>query len=71
MIRRDKFGGIEMKILKKSQYISANTEKKTKCQVSEIIDEIRKSRDIGVRKYNLQFDKNTRESFREIGRAHV
>lgn len=53
-----------MKILKKSQYISANTEKKTKCQVSEIIDEIRKSRDIGVRKYNLQFDKNTRESFR-------
>lgn len=39
-------------------------EKTLQTQVGEILEEIRFNKDIGVKKYNLLFDKNPRENFR-------
>lgn len=53
-----------MEILKKSNFKNIETSKIIKNQVSEILEEVRINKDIGVRKYNLQFDKNSRENIR-------
>ena len=53
-----------MEILKKSLFKHMEIEKTLQTQVGEILEEIRFNKDIGVRKYNLQFDKNSRENFR-------
>ena len=63
-----------MEILKKSQFKNLETEKKIKIQVREILNEVKINKDVGVRKYNLQFDKNSRINYRvtrdEIVRAY-
>ena len=53
-----------MEILKKSLFQTIEIEKSVKEQVSTILDEVKINKDIGVRKYNLLFDKSPRESFR-------
>ena len=53
-----------MEILKKSQFQNIETEKTVKVQVREILNEIRLNKDIGVKKYNLLFDKNPRDNYR-------
>lgn len=53
-----------MEILKKSQFKNMDTEKAVKTQVRDILNEIKLNKDIGVRKYNLQFDKNSRMNYR-------
>ena len=53
-----------MEILKKSNFKDIETSKIIKNQVSEILEEVRINKDIGVRKYNLQFDKNSRQNIR-------
>ena len=53
-----------MEILKKSQFKNIETEKTVKVQVREILNEVRLNKDIGVRKYNLQFDKNPRTNYK-------
>lgn len=53
-----------MEILKKSQFKNIETEKTVKVQVREILNEVRLNKDIGVRKYNLQFDKNPRINYK-------
>ena len=53
-----------MEILKKSLFKHMEIEKTLQTQVSEILEEIRFNKDIGVKKYNLLFDKNPRENFR-------
>ena len=45
-----------MEILKKSNFKNIETSKIIKNQVNEILEEVRINKDIGVRKYNLQFD---------------
>lgn len=63
-----------MEILKKSKFKNLENEKETKNQVREILNEIKINKDVGVRKYNLQFDKNPRINYRvtreEIVRAY-
>lgn len=63
-----------MEILKKSKFKNLENEKETKKQVREILNEIKINKDVGVRKYNLQFDKNPRINYRvnreEIVRAY-
>ena len=63
-----------MEILKKSLFKHMEIEKTLQTQVGEILEEIRFNKDIGVKKYNLLFDKNPRENFRvsrdEIVRAY-
>lgn len=63
-----------MEILKKSQHKNMETEKVVKVQVREILNEIKLNKDIGIRKYNLLFDKNPRLNYRvmrdEIVRAY-
>lgn len=53
-----------MEVLKKSQFKNIETEKAVKMQVREILNDIKLNRDIGVRKYNFQFDKNPRLRYR-------
>ena len=53
-----------MEILKKSLFKHMEIEKTLQTQVGEILEEIRFNKDIGVKKYNLLFDKNPRENFR-------
>ena len=53
-----------MEILKKSLFKHMEIEKTLQTQVGEILEEIRFNKDIGVKKYNLLFDKNTRENIR-------
>ena len=53
-----------MEVLKKSQFKNVETEKAVKIQVREILNDIKLNRDIGVRKYNFQFDKNPRLRYR-------
>lgn len=53
-----------MEILKKSQFKNVDIEKTVKVQVREILNEVKFNKDIGVRKYNLQFDKNPRINYR-------
>lgn len=53
-----------MEILKKSLFKHIEIEKTLQTQVGEILEEIRFNKDIGVKKYNLLFDKNPRENFR-------
>lgn len=53
-----------MEILKKSLFKNVENEKIVKNQVSEILDEIKINKDIGIKKYNLLFDKNPRNNFR-------
>lgn len=53
-----------MEILKKSQFQNIETEKTVQVQVREILNEIRLNKDIGVKKYNLLFDKNPRDNYR-------
>lgn len=53
-----------MEILKKSQFKNIETQKTVKVQVREILNEVRLNKDIGVRKYNLQFDKNPRTNYK-------
>lgn len=53
-----------MEVLKKSQFKNIETEKTVKMQVREILNDIKLNRDIGVRKYNFQFDKNPRLRYR-------
>lgn len=63
-----------MEILKKSKFKNLENEKETKNQVREILNEVKINKDVGVRKYNLQFDKNPRINYRvtreEIVRAY-
>ena len=53
-----------MEVLKKSQFKNLENEKKIKLQVREILNEVKINKDVGVRKYNLQFDKNPRINYR-------
>lgn len=53
-----------MEVLKKSQFKNVETEKTVKIQVREILNDIKFNKDIGVRKYNFQFDKNSRLNYR-------
>lgn len=53
-----------MEVLKKSQFKNVETEKTVKIQVREILNDIKLNKDIGVRKYNFQFDKNPRLNYR-------
>ena len=53
-----------MEILKKSLFKHMEIEKTLQTQEGEILEEIRFNKDIGVKKYNLLFDKNPRENFR-------
>lgn len=53
-----------MEVLKKSSFKNIETSKMIKKQVSDILEEVRVNKDIGVRKYNLQFDKTSRENMR-------
>ena len=53
-----------MEILKKSLFKHMEIEKTLQTQVGEILEEIRFNKDIGVKKYNLLFDKNPRENYR-------
>ena len=53
-----------MEILKKSLFKHMEIEKTLQTQVGEILEEIRFNKDIGVKKYNLLFDKNPMENFR-------
>lgn len=53
-----------MEILKESQFKNVELDKSVKYQVGEILNEVRVNKDIGVRKYNLLFDKNPRVNYR-------
>ncbi len=64
-----------MEILKSAKVRNCEVEKSTISHVRDILNDIKINKDIGIRKYNLQFDKNQRVDYRvtreEIDRAYM